>query len=192
MIFLDFLEFFFADFSLVKNACKKPAEQTELAVPRSTGPGSFERNLDIAVRENNRNIFLVCNVDRFLKFGAGFHAGLCTHAFLVRAEHQVCNEGGELFFLDDISQVCIFPTIRVLDGLETSFVEFHADGVRGFVFDGLVNKIFGYLRNMGGSDEDNFPVVLCMDTVNVGFLTRYGVLNFFRLRMDLIHMVTVM
>ena len=95
-----------------------------------------------------------------------------AHAFLIRAEDQVCDERGELFFLDDIFQVRIFPSVGVLDGLETTFVEFHADGIRGFVFDGFVDQFFGCLRDMGCPYKDYFPIVLGVDAIDIGFFFR--------------------
>ena len=49
VFFLDFLELFFADFSLVENAGEQPPEEVELTVPRSASPSASEGNLDVAV-----------------------------------------------------------------------------------------------------------------------------------------------
>ncbi len=166
--------------------------KAELAVPRGAGPSASERYLDVSVGENQWNIFAIGNVNRLLQFGTGLDACLCAHTFLIRAQNEVCDEGRQLLFLDDISQVCIFPTVGVLDGLEAPVVEFYADRVRGFGFDGLMDQVLGNLRNMGGTYEDNFPVVLGMDTVDVGLSSRHRFLDFFRLRIGFIHTVDVM
>ena len=83
VLFLDFLEFFFADFCLVKNACEQTGEKIELAVPRSACPGTLERYLDIAVGEYKRDVFLARDIDGFFEFGAGLYSRLCSHALLV-------------------------------------------------------------------------------------------------------------
>ena len=80
----------------------------------------------------------------------------------------------------------------VLDGLESAFVELHANGIGVFRFDGIVDEFLGYLRNVGGTDKDDFPVILGADTVNVRLFARYGCLDFFRLGIRFVHTVDVM
>ena len=115
ILFLNLGKVLFADFRLVEDTRKKPAQQAQLAVPGGTRPRAAQRNLDVTVGKHQFGTAAFGAVHRFLEFGTRLYARLGAHTLLVRAQHQICNQGSELLVLDYLLQVRLFPAVRLLD-----------------------------------------------------------------------------
>ena len=152
VLLLDLGEVFFADFRLVEDTRKKPAQQAKLTVPGSTRPRTAQRNLDVTVGKHQFGATALGAVHRFLEFGTRLYASLGTHTLLVRPQHQVRNQSSKLLVLDNLLQVRLFPEVRLLDRLQSTFIQLDAHRIGRFRLDGCTDKILRNLRNMGGAD----------------------------------------
>ena len=93
----------------------------------SPGPGKGRTN--VAVREVNAGTHSLCGCDGGNHFFAGFGVQLFGNTLLKGCQQEIGEKQKRLLFLDDLDDVCVLPTIFVLDGLISGRTQLYADCV---------------------------------------------------------------
>ena len=127
--------------------------QPGLAPPGERSPRTPERHANVAIAQRDRDVVGLGRPGRLEQLGARGDAELAAQPLLVRGEHEVHQQGGELLLPDHLAKVEPLEASLLRQRLVALGVELDADPVGLLLLDHLADEVDGVLGDVSGPDQ---------------------------------------
>ncbi len=128
-------------------------EQLELVPEAQIAPDAFQRDLDVAIGQDELGSGFFRQLDALEHLGARLDAQLLAQTPIEAGHDQLRQQEGGLLLPDDLEDVHLRPVVRLGHRLVASLAQLNADGVGFDRFDRRADVLDALLGQVRGANE---------------------------------------